>query len=230
MSEFLVIGHRGAAGEVFENSLSGFRYALSLGIDAIEFDIRAHKGELWVMHDHDLGRLTGQAGLFDALKDPTSVKLLNNEPMPRLREVLDLLWGKIPLNIEIKSFNTGSLLLDLLNQYPAIEQDSEFPSVLISSFDHQQILDLRRKSCPWALAPITTGIPINVDQLMDELQPYSWNMDDEYLDADFIKPIQERGIPIFVYTVNSVERARFLKKAGIRGIFTDCPSSMLSTR
>ena len=39
--------------------MSGFEYALSLDIDAIELDIQLHRGELWVIHDHDLERLTG---------------------------------------------------------------------------------------------------------------------------------------------------------------------------
>ena len=38
MQPFYFIGHRGAAGEKFENSMSGFEYALSLDIDAIELD------------------------------------------------------------------------------------------------------------------------------------------------------------------------------------------------
>ncbi len=36
MGSFFIIGHRGAVGEKFENSLSGFEYALTLDIDAIE--------------------------------------------------------------------------------------------------------------------------------------------------------------------------------------------------
>ena len=45
MHDFFIIGHRGAAGEKFENSLSGFKHALTLDIDAIELDVRAHSGE-----------------------------------------------------------------------------------------------------------------------------------------------------------------------------------------
>jgi glycerophosphoryl diester phosphodiesterase len=74
--KFYIIGHRGAAGELFENSLQGFEYALSLDIDMIEIDIREHSSELWVIHDHDLERLTGQAGLFEDHPDPSSIRLL----------------------------------------------------------------------------------------------------------------------------------------------------------
>ena len=91
---FLTIGHRGAAGEKFENSLSGFKHALSLDIDAIELDIRAHKGVLWVIHDHELSRLTAVKGLFDDLENPGETLLNNGEPIPMLKDILNLYWGK----------------------------------------------------------------------------------------------------------------------------------------
>jgi glycerophosphoryl diester phosphodiesterase len=223
---FLTIGHRGAAGEKFENSMSGFEHALSLDIDAIELDIRKHNGELWVIHDHELERLTGKPGLFDDLNDPGSIHLKNDEPIPRLHEVLDLCWGKMPLNIEIKSFDTATLLAELLAEYPLLEENPAFPWVLISSFDHRQILQLKNQGCSWALAPITHGVPMQPDAIIAELQPYSWHMDDEYLDLPLIEKIQDQGTKVMVYTVNDFEFARKLKQAGIDGIFTDLPSTL----
>jgi len=228
MHDFFVIGHRGAAGEKFENSLSGFEFALTLDIDAIELDVRAHSGELWVIHDLDLERLTGSSGRFDTFEDPNSLRLLNNEPIPKLEQVLDLLWGKIPVNIEIKSSDTADLLLDLLAQYPLIEAQSEFPWILISSFDHRQILDLSRQDCPWKLAPIISGIPINARQLIDQIKPYSIHLDDEYVDLTLIDQIQHQGVRVMVYTVNDLNRALSLKNSGIDGIFTNYPSSLLN--
>jgi len=56
----LIIGHRGAKGIAPENSLSGFKKAVELGIDGIELDVHLTKdGKLIVIHDMDLKRLTG---------------------------------------------------------------------------------------------------------------------------------------------------------------------------
>jgi len=56
----LIIGHRGAKGIAPENSLSGFKKAVELGIDGIELDVNLTKdGKLIVIHDMDLKRLTG---------------------------------------------------------------------------------------------------------------------------------------------------------------------------
>ena len=68
---FYIIGHRGAAGEKMENSLSGFQHTLKLDISGIELDVREHSGELWVIHDSDLERLTGNPGQFEEQPDPT---------------------------------------------------------------------------------------------------------------------------------------------------------------
>ncbi len=227
MHDFFIIGHRGAAGEKFENSLSGFEHALTLDIDAIELDVRAHSGELWVIHDLDLERLTGSSGRFDTIEDPASLRLLNGEPIPRLRQVLDLMWGKMPVNIEIKSFDTTGLLLDLLAQYSVIETGSTFPWILISSFDHRQILDLRRQSCPWKLAPIISGVPINAGQLIDEIKPYSLHLKDEFVDLAFTDQVQNQGVRVMVFTVNDVNQGLSLKNSGIDGIFTNYPSELL---
>jgi glycerophosphoryl diester phosphodiesterase len=192
----------------------------------IEIDIREHSSELWVFHDHDLERLTGKPGLFEKQADPTRIQLLNGEPVPTLQQVLDLTWGKLPLNIEIKVVEHLELLLDLLARYPAADTRDGLPWNLISSFDHAAIKQLRDRDCGWPLAPITTGIPLQTKLEIEQIAPYSWHFHDEYLDFELVRALREQGIPSLVFTVNDVERARELKRRGVAGIFTDFPSKM----
>lgn len=225
--KFYIIGHRGAAGERLENSLEGFAHALALDIDAIEIDVRQLAGELWVIHDNDLGRLTGVSGLFHELHDPAAVRLRNGEPIPTLKQVLDLTWNRVPLNIEIKRIDDLQLLLDVLADYPAIENTADgLPWNLISSFNLRALLQLGQMQCPWPLAPISIGVPIQVDAQLADINPYSWHFDDEYVDFELVRDLRRRGIPSFVFTVNDVERAGLLKQQGVAGIFTDYPSKM----
>jgi glycerophosphoryl diester phosphodiesterase len=112
----------------------------------------------------------------------------------------------------------------LLSQYPVIESESAFPWILISSFDHAQILDLSRQANSWALAPIISKIPDNAEQLIDAIKPYSLHMNDKYLDFALIEQVQRLGVQVMVFTVNDIEQAYRLKKTGINGIFTDYPS------
>ena len=224
---FYIVGHRGAAGEKLENSLDGFHHALTLPIDAVELDIREHASELWVFHDRDLKRMTTSTGGFEDQADPASLRLSNGEVVPTLQQVLDLYWGKMPLNIEIKSVANPQLLLDLLASYPAPEARRGHPWILISSFNHIALMQLRELGCRWPLAPISGGIPIQFGAELEQLAPWSWHFDDEYLNLELVVELRKQGVPSLVFTVNDAERALFLKRSGVAGIFTDFPTQML---
>ena len=223
---FYIVGHRGAAGERLENSLEGFRHALGLDIDAIELDIHQHGDELWVFHDHDLSRLTTSSGLFKDHPDPGAIELNNGETIPSLRQVLDLYWGEMPVNVEIKSVANPGLLLELLSEYGPLPAPTGLPWIFISSFNHQSLLRLRELECPWPLSPLSSGIPLQFAPEIEQLAPYSWHFDDDYVDADQVTFLRKQGIASLVYTVNDVERARFLRAKGVAGIFTDYPTEM----
>ena len=68
------------------------------------------------------------------------------------------------------------------------------------------------------------GVPMQPESIIAALEPYSWHIDDEYMDFALIEKIQSQGIKVMVYTVNEINFARQLKHAGINGIFTDLPS------
>jgi glycerophosphoryl diester phosphodiesterase len=231
---FYIVGHRGAAGERLENSLDGFKHAIELGIDAIELDIREHSHRLWVFHDQELKRLTGKPGLFEDQTDPSAIKLRNGELLPDLQQVLDLYWGRMPVNIEIKSVTNLQLMLDLLARYPAPESPldavSGLPWILISSFNHTALLELRKLGCRWPLAPISGGVPLQFNLELEQLAPYSWHFHDEYVDLDQVRYLSQLGVASMVFTVNHIDRAEFLKQQGVAGIFTDIPTQMRALR
>ena len=223
---FYLIGHRGAAGERLENSLEGFHHSLGLDIDAIELDIHQHGDELWVFHDHDLSRLTSSSGLFKDHPDPGAIKLNNGEPIPGLRQVLDLYWGNMPVNIEIKSVANPGLLLELLAGYSPLPAAVGLPWIFISSFNHQSLLRLRELDCPWPLAPLSGGIPLQFTPELEQLKPWSWHFHNDYLDPGQVNYLREQGIASLVYTVNDIRRAGSLRDNGVAGIFTDIPTEM----
>ena len=58
-----VIGHRGNRAHAPENTLESFREAVTLGVDAVEFDLRVSRDDaLVVMHDQTLDRTTDGSG------------------------------------------------------------------------------------------------------------------------------------------------------------------------
>lgn len=99
--------HRGLHdAEKPENSMAAFRAALEGGY-GIELDLHLLKdGNIAVVHDSDLQRVTGQIG---TIEDLTTADLKNyrlggtEETIPEFRQVLELFAGKAPMIIELKS-------------------------------------------------------------------------------------------------------------------------------
>lgn len=103
------IAHRGLHNDtIIENTLLAFQKAVDLGY-AIELDVhRIVDGNIVVFHDYNLKRLTGLDEAIENLdiESIKKLKLLNtNQTIPTLEEVLNLVHGKTPILIEIKSEN-----------------------------------------------------------------------------------------------------------------------------
>ncbi len=103
--------HRGLHNESRpENSMAAFRAALEQGY-GIELDVHLMKdGNLAVIHDSKLLRVTGQEGrIEDLTTDDLGHYQLGGteETIPTFREVLDLYAGKAPLIIELKSVDNN---------------------------------------------------------------------------------------------------------------------------
>ena len=119
----LNIGHRGAKGHIAENTLPSISKAIELGVDGIEIDIFVCKsGELVVFHDKKLDRLTNSHGYIESLEYDSirKISVLGEHKIPTLNEVLELIDGKVFLNIELKGSGTAEpthkLLTPLLKQ------------------------------------------------------------------------------------------------------------------
>jgi glycerophosphoryl diester phosphodiesterase len=111
------IAHRGlhdAASGIIENTVSAFEAAIAGGY-GIECDVQASAdGEAMVHHDDALGRLT-EGGAPLASLDASALKQVafkaTADRMLTLGELCDLVGGRVPLVVEIKSRFDGALTL-----------------------------------------------------------------------------------------------------------------------
>ena len=137
--------HRGLHdAEKPENSMAAFRAALDAGY-GIELDIHLTKdGNLAVIHDSSLLRVTGQEG---NITDLTTEELANyhlngtDQTIPTFREVLDLFAGKAPLIVELKADDNAEALVDA-----AVKAMEGYEGVYcMESFDPRCIRILKKK-------------------------------------------------------------------------------------
>ena len=114
----LCIGHRGAMGYAPENTLKSLTKALELSADWVEVDVHYVDNHLIVMHDDRLERTTnGEGPLAD--KSYSYLRSLDageGERIPTLDEVLDVVWGKASINIELKGPGTAQPVMELLRK------------------------------------------------------------------------------------------------------------------
>ena len=104
------IAHRGTSRNYPENTLLAFLKALEIGVDEIELDLGFTRDErVVIMHDSTVDRTTqvrSQIETFNEIKglDAGSWfgQQFRGESVPAWEEVLDLVQGKVKLNVHLK--------------------------------------------------------------------------------------------------------------------------------
>jgi glycerophosphoryl diester phosphodiesterase len=133
-----------------ENSLAAFARCCETGF-AAELDVRLSRdGEVVVFHDRAVRRLTGAAGRVEDLSaaDLTRLELhRTGERIPLLRNVLELVGGRVPLLIELKPCAFGPVLeRGVVRALEGYRGD-----VAIQSFKRRSLRHLDRCEAPQAV-------------------------------------------------------------------------------
>lgn len=138
------VAHRGLHGNgIAENSLSAAAAAVAANY-AIEVDLQLSKdGEVIVFHDETLDRLTTETGDV-AARTAAELKAIRlkdtDDTIPSLADLLQLVGGKVPLVLELKSPWNGDTALarkvaDMLVDYAG--------PVAVMSFDPDLVMALK---------------------------------------------------------------------------------------
>ncbi|GAG02302.1 unnamed protein product, partial [marine sediment metagenome] len=114
----LIIGHRGAKGIAPENSLSGFKKAIELGIDGVELDVHLTKdGKLVVIHGVDLKGLTGLKIPIKQLTFEELKKYDISEPFHKNQEkIMDKFPEEKKYFLELRTIKANTFYLNVYEQ------------------------------------------------------------------------------------------------------------------
>jgi hypothetical protein len=110
------VGHGGASALAPANTLASFEAAREVGVDMVEFDVRAWQGELVLAHTILHARRGGNVRLCDALAHLSSKR-----------------FGGIELNVDVKHRGCEPALLEGLRHAGLLERtliSSQVPGVL----------------------------------------------------------------------------------------------------
>ena len=240
----LVIGHRGAAAVRPENTLPSFEHAMTLGVDAIEFDVRVTgDGVAVVHHDPTTLRTCGEELVIDrasigALRrlDPSATfagpfRPLRRSPIPLLDEVLELTRA-MPVIIECKTVDAAPLVIAALAAHAATER------ALVGSFLHGAMRIVRARSLPSGASrrDIIGLLLRGAVRLAPRRLSFAAMCIPEASNgvtlpiARFAAWGRAIGVPVHIWTVNTAADAHRLWDAGVTGIISDDPETILGAR
>lgn len=218
-----IYAHRGASREFPENTIAAFRRAVELGVPGIELDVHlSADGVPVVLHDETVDRTTSESGPVSsfAASQLAAMDAGGGEGIPTLAEVIDVVEGKVRLNIEVKAADAADAVLALVQQRPGLDW-------AISSFDWDVLRHARRTQDDAELWPLTIGATDDAIALAQEIGATQLNLLDQAVDADIVRFLLDLGIESWIWTVNDPDRAMTLIAWGVTGICTDDPALML---
>ncbi|WP_076415773.1 glycerophosphodiester phosphodiesterase family protein [Shewanella sp. UCD-KL12] len=224
----IIFAHRGASGYAPENTMAAMRKAIELGSRAIELDIHNVEGELYVFHDRRLDNVSSGTGLIEKVSrsylDSINVA---GEPIPTLWQVMEYLSEyQCTVNIELKGLNS---LVPFITIYTKLIEELQFPpeDLLISSFNHQQLLQFRQRFPHAYLAPLFEGITLNYIDTIKALNAYSIHLSLSFINEEMISLAHAEGSKVFVYTVDNSADMVQIAQIGVDGIFTNFPDKAM---
>jgi glycerophosphoryl diester phosphodiesterase len=205
------IGHGGASALARANTLASFDAASAIGVDMVEFDVRAWDGELVLAHTVLHARRGGNVPLREALTHLSGRR-----------------FAGVELNVDVKHVGCEPALLDHLRRASLLDRtliSSQVPVVL----DRVRALEPRarvgisvggrfaRFSRRWrdwravALAGIQSG---RWDALMAQHR---------LVDGGLLGDVVDRGGLLYAWTVNERAGIARLRALGVHGITTADP-------
>jgi glycerophosphoryl diester phosphodiesterase len=205
------IGHGGASALAPANTLASFDAALRVGVDMVEFDLRAYAGELVLAHTILDARRGGALRLADALAYLAR---------PRFRDV--------GLNVDLKHLGCEAALLESLRSARLLQR-------ALISCQVPAVLDRVRELEPRAHVGISIGGRVARlsrrwrdwrEQVLLGLGERRWDAlmaQHRLVDHRLVADVAERGAHLYAWTVNDRPAIHRLRALGVHGIATADP-------
>jgi glycerophosphoryl diester phosphodiesterase len=219
-----IIAHRGASGYEPENTLAAFRRAIDMRADMIEFDVHVlTSGEVVLIHDLRVNRTTNGRG-YVAHHQFEEIRRLDagtGEVIPTLQEALEVINRQALVNIELKGPHSAEPVARILRKYLAKGwQASDF---LVSSFNHPELLEFKQLMPTIDIAVLSGDVPLGYASFAEELEAVAVNPGDEFVSPEYVTDAHQRGMSVYVWTVNDPEEIERMHEIGVDGIFTNYP-------
>jgi glycerophosphoryl diester phosphodiesterase len=215
----LRVGHRGARAYAPENTLTSFKKALEIGVDAVELDVRKTKdNQLVVIHDADVKRTTNSVGLVSnfTLKEIKGFDAGNGEKIPTLEEALDFLDKKVMVFVELKEVGVEEQVLSIVKK-KGLEMNVVVTSFLEDALKKVRELDGNIETGLIYAShknPIKAALELKANYLLPLYR---------FTHTANVEKAHECGLKVVVWTINDPEEIKEYAEKGVDGIASDKP-------
>src|SRR4030095_15511033 len=140
----IIVGHRGAAAHILENTAASFALAVRLGAHMIELDVHESlDGEFIVIHDTHLERISQRRDVVCQTHSRIllGIELIDGHRLLTLPRAVATIPERVGVMVEIKAIRSFQKLADL------IQRHAKHREVLVTSFD-LSLLQKLQDCCP----------------------------------------------------------------------------------
>ncbi|HEV7766613.1 MAG TPA: glycerophosphodiester phosphodiesterase [Thermoanaerobaculia bacterium] len=214
MDRFLVLGHRGSPKRFPENTIASFEETLRAGADGFETDLRLLSDRSTVLfHDDELSE--------DEIESLTFTQCVERGTVIERLSDLSRFADRAMMVLEVKRPRWEETLL---------EQVSAWPNIVIASFDHTVVTELRRRSATVPLGITVYGYIVDVASYTAGIGA-TWIFPKyRYVDAEMVAACHDRGIRVMPWTANRKHDWERLREVGCDGVITDFPGECVVWR
>ena len=197
----VITGHRGAAKLEPENTCLSIQKAIDLGVDQIEIDVHLTRDQhLVVIHDQTVDRTTdGWGAVSDlSLQEIKQLDAGKGEKIPTLQEVVDVIQGRVILQIELKGLATAEPVVNL------IEKNSIESDVILTSFVHDRLRKVRHLNSDIALGALWLTPPDDACQQALEIGVEAIHIQHQNIDVDLVREAHLHGLKVRAWNPDTV--------------------------
>ena len=233
-----IYGHRGAKGEMPENTLPSVQQCLAHGVTRCELDIRlSQDGVPMVFHDANLKRTTGVIGKFKQFTSqqlialPADFHCATRHPQATIPS-LELLFQHCQFEhwqLEIKAVPKATAIATVLAVKQLVERYQLSQQITLTSASFVVLKAAQQYAPELARGYVAEWRwydPLKIAQRYQcQLLALSWKLCTPHLAAR----AKALGLPISVWTVNEPKRMLKLVEMGVDSLITDFPGLASAT-
>lgn len=224
-----LIGHRGASAYYSENTIESFIKAIELDVWAIELDVRRCKsGELVVMHDATVDRMTTSRGSVakKSLQDLQALSFKKGGSVPTLSQALDAIAGRAVVILDLKEEGIAWDIVLLIRHYVEKKQ-WKYEQFYATGFEHRELKKLHELLPAVRLAPAITGTPANLAQSAQDLGASAVCFLDVVFSKSVFDDARKRGLETWIYLFDeSEENIKKFKQMAMNAIMLNAPDKV----